>query len=183
MWKKDIKTILLLLLCMLLWAIAYNMLTSCTKTVQKLVETHDTIYVEHSVIDSSNVQHGASDTIYVAKTDTFIKTDVRHDSIFVKDSVYVREKGDSVYIYKEKWRTKVDIRHDTVFKAKTDTIYQSKTDTLTIYRFIERKDSANHSSSDKEKVVKERRTFAWLKTLGVFVLIFAGIALWLKFRK
>ena len=168
---------------MLIWAVVYNMLTSCTKTVQKLVETHDTIYVEHSVIDSSNVQHGASDTIYVAKTDTFIKTDVRHDSIFVKDSVYVREKGDSVYIYKEKWRTKVDLRHDTVYKAKTDTLYQTKNDTIVIYRFIERGDSAYNSKTDSQTIVKKRRTLDWLKIAGVFVLIFGGFSLWLKFRK
>lgn len=183
MWKKDLKTILLLLLCMLLWAIVYNMLTSCTKTAQKLVETHDTVYVERQSTDSTVVQQRASDTVFVARTDTFVKTDVRRDSIVVKDSVYVREKGDSVYIYKEKWRTKVDIRHDTVFKARTDTVYQSKTDTLTVYRFIERRDSTDISSSDREKVVKERRTFGWLKALGVFVLIFGGVALWLKFKK
>ena len=181
MWKKDLKTILLLLFFMLLFGVLYS-LVSCTKTVQKVVTTHDTVYVAHSFVDSTNVQEKASDTVYIAKTDTLIKTDIRHDSIMVRDSVYVREKGDSIYIYKEKWRTKIDIRHDTIFRAKTDTLWQSKTDTITVYKFVERNDTAYQSKTDKEKVVKERRTLGWLKVLGVMVLVFAGFAVWRKLR-
>lgn len=199
MWKKDLRTLLLLLLTMLVWAVVYNMLTSCTRTTQKLVTTHDTVFVAHSSVDSTNTHHGASDslvtaktdTVYQVKTDTVVKTVTKCDSVVVRDSVYVREKGDSVYIYKEKWRERLVFAHDTLYKSRTDTlwrvsrdtVYQSKTDTVTIYRFVERNDSAYQSKSDKEKVVKEKRSFAWLKILGVFVLIFGGIALWLKLKK
>ena len=175
MWKRDIKTILLLLLCMLLWAIVYNMLTSCTRTAQKLTVTHDTVYVEHHTTDTLTVHETLSDSLLTAKIDTFIQTNIVRDSVFVRDSIYVKEKGDPVYIYKEKWRTKVDLRHDTVYKAKTDTIV--------IYRFIERGDSAYNSKTDSQTIVKKRRTLDWLKIAGVFVLIFGGFSLWLKFRK
>lgn len=199
MWKKDLRTLLLLLLTMLMWAVVYNMLTGCTKTTQKLVTTHDTVFVAHSSVDSTNVQEKASDslvtaktdTVYQVKTDTVVKTVTKRDSVVVRDSVYVREKGDSVYVYREKWRERIVFAHDTLYKSRTDTlwrvshdtVYQSKTDTVTIYRFVERNDSAYQSKSDKEKVVKEKRTFGWLKTLGVLALIFAGIGLWLKFKK
>lgn len=199
MWKKDLRTLLLLLLTMLIWAVVYNMLTSCTRTTQKLVTTHDTVFVAHSSVDSTNTHHGASDslvtaktdTVYQVKTDTVVKTVTKCDSVVVRDSVYVREKGDSVYIYREKWRERLVFAHDTLYKSRTDTlwrvsrdtVYQSKTDTVTIYRFVERNDSAYQSKSDKEKVVKEKRTFGWLKILGVFALIFGGIALWLKLKK
>ena len=183
MWRRDLRTLLLLLLTMLVWAVVYNMLTSCTRTVSKAVETHDTVWVEHHTADTTNVQEKATDTVYVVRTDTLTRTDIRHDSIVVRDSVYVREKGDSVYVYKEKWRTKVDVRHDTVYRSKTDTVVRTKTDTITVYRFVERKDSANHSSQSSKEKVKERVTISWLKILGVFVLIFGGIALWLKLKK
>ena len=184
---------------MLLWAVVYNMLVGCTKTTQELVTTHDTVFVTHSSVDSTNTHHGASDSLVTAKTDTVykvvtdtvVKTVTKKDSVVVRDSVYVREKGDSVYIYKEKWRERLVFAHDTLYKSRTDTlwrvsrdtVYQSKTDTVTVYRYIERNDSAYTSKTDKEKVVKEKRTFAWLKTLGVLALIFAGIGLWLKFKK
>jgi hypothetical protein len=197
MWKKDLRTLLLLLLTMLVWAVVYNMLTSCTKTTQKIVTTHDTVYVAHSSVDSTNTHHGAADslvksktdTIYQVKTDTIIKNIVKRDSVVVRDSVYVRERGDSVYIYKEKWRERLVFMHDTLYKSRTDTlwrvsrdtVYQSKTDTVTVYRFVERNDSSYLSKSDKEKVVKEKRNW-WPKILGIFILL-TVIGVWLKFRK
>ena len=196
MWKKDLKTILLLLFFMLLFGVLYS-LVSCTKTVQKVVTTHDTVFVAHSSVDSTyegNFGHekdfvSKTDTIYKIKTDTIIKNIVKRDSVVVRDSVYVREKGDSVFVYKEKWRERLVFAHDTLYKSRTDTlwrvsrdtVYQSKTDTVTVYRYIERNDSAYTSKTDKEKVVKEKRTFGWLKTLGVIALLFAGIAIWRKF--
>ena len=199
MWKKDLRTLLLLLLTMLLWAVVYNMLTSCTKTTQKLVTTHDTVYVAHSSVDSTNTHHGTSDslvksktdTIYQVKTDTIIKNIVKRDSVVVRDSVYVREKGDSVFVYKEKWRERLVFAHDTLYKSRTDTlwrvsrdtVYQSKTDTVTVYRFVERNDSAYQAKSDKEKVVKERRSFAWLKILGALLICLAGFGIWYKINK
>ena len=167
---------------MLNLALAYCV-SSCTRTVDKFVETHDTVYVDTSTTDTNTVYTSTTDTLYILSKDTVRISDVRRDSIVVKDSVYVREKGDSVYVYREKWRTNVELRHDTVFRAKTDTVYRAKTDTVTVYRFVERNDSAYHSSQSYKKTVKERRTLGWLKAAGVAVLLFAGIAVWLRLRK
>ena len=57
---------------------------------------------------------------YITKTDTFVKI----DSVNIKDSIYVTQKGDTVRIerwrveYRDRWREK--IVRDTIFR--TDTI-------------------------------------------------------------
>ena len=198
MWEEDLRTILLLLFFMLLFAVVYS-LTGCTKTAQKIVTTHDTVYVGHTMHDSTYTADSAhekdftskTDTVYMVRVDTVHKTDVRHDSVLVRDSVYIRERGDSVYIYKEKWRERLVFARDTLYKSRTDTlrqivhdtVYRERTDTLRVIRFVDRGDTSYISKSDREKVVKERRTFAWLKVLGVMVAVFGAIAVWLKFKR
>ena len=179
---KDRIPYLNILLLMLNLALAYCV-SSCTRTVDKFVETHDTLYVDTSTTDTNTVYTSTTDTLYILRTDTVRISDVRRDSIVVKDSVFVREKGDSVYVYREKWRTNVELRHDTVFRAKTDTVFRAKTDTVTVYRFVERNDSAYHSSQSYKTTVKERRTISWLKVLGMIALVFAGLVAWRKFKK
>ena len=56
------------------------------------------------------------------RTDTLIQTNVRHDSIYLKDSTHVSERGDTVRI--EHWHT------EFVKKEVRDTVYQSKTDSV-----------------------------------------------------
>lgn len=197
MWKKDLRTILLLLFMMLIFGVVYS-LVSCTKTQESLV-THDTVFVAHSLTDSASTHHGVSDslvaahsdTLYVVKTDTLKKTVVRHDSVVSRDSVYVREKGDSVYVYKEKWRERLVFmrdtlyksRTDTVVKVRTDTVVKVRTDTVRSVRYVERSDSTYQSKEKEKEVTKERRTLSWLKVLGVMVIVFGGIALWIKVRR
>ncbi len=55
-------------------------------------------------------------------TDTIIKTNVQRDSVYLKDSTYVSEKGDTVRI--EHWHTEYIKKevHDTVYQAKCDTV-------------------------------------------------------------
>ena len=55
-------------------------------------------------------------------TDTLRVVKVQHDSLVLKDSVYIHDKGDTVLI--EKWHTQYRDRW------RTDTIYQSKHDTI-----------------------------------------------------
>lgn len=52
------------------------------------------------------------DTTYIEK--------VRVDSVYKKDSVYLREKGDTVFLYKEKIRERYRFIHDTVRLVKVD---------------------------------------------------------------
>lgn len=54
----------------------------------------------------------------------------RKDSIFVRDSVYVREKDDTVYMYKYK--------HVYIDKLKTDTMYVFRTDSVDVPVPVER---------------------------------------------
>lgn len=56
------------------------------------------------------------------KTDTQYIDRFHRDSIFVRDSVYIREKGDTVWL--TKWRTEYRDRfiRDTIYITKTDSI-------------------------------------------------------------
>ncbi len=62
----------------------------------------------------------------VTKTDTLWRTQVRHDSIYQKDSIRIREwmKGDTVYRDRDRWLTIYQDRteHDTVYIARHDTV-------------------------------------------------------------
>ena len=55
-------------------------------------------------------------------TDTLRISHNTHDSIYVHDSTYIKEKGDTFYM--ERWHTKY------VEKQVHDTIYQSRTDSV-----------------------------------------------------
>lgn len=56
------------------------------------------------------------------KTDTTYITKWQRDSVWLHDSIRVRERGDSVWV--ERWHTKFVERevHDTLYQAKTDSI-------------------------------------------------------------
>ena len=61
-------------------------------------------------------------TEYVCRTDTFAK----FDSIYMKDSVYVFQKGDTVFHNKVVYLD----RYHNIYKVKTDTII--KTDSVSV---------------------------------------------------
>ena len=63
-------------------------------------------------------------TVEKVRNDTTIITKWQKDSVWLHDSVTVREKGDTILI--EKWHTKFveSIKHDTTYVAKHDTIPQ-----------------------------------------------------------
>lgn len=63
-------------------------------------------------------------TEYVCRTDTFAKL----DSIYMKDSVYVFQKGDTIFHNKVVYRD----RYHNIYKVKTDTII--KRDSVAIER-------------------------------------------------
>ena len=90
--KRVIKYLIIWLVILMLLA----WLTSCTATK----------YVE--------VEKVRIDTTYITKW--------QRDSVWLHDSIRVREKGDSVWV--ERWHTKFVERevHDTLYQAKTDSI-------------------------------------------------------------
>lgn len=72
-------------------------------------------------------------TEYVCRTDTFAKL----DSIYMKDSVYVFQKGDTVFHNKVVYRD----RYHNLYKVKTDTII--KRDSVSVPYPIERQLTKN----------------------------------------
>lgn len=54
--------------------------------------------------------------------DTTYVQQVKVDSVYRRDSVFVREKGDTVYIYKERIRDRYVFRHDTLRLVKVDSV-------------------------------------------------------------
>ena len=54
--------------------------------------------------------------------DTTYVQQVKVDSVYRRDSVFVREKGDTVYIYKERIRDRYIFRHDTLRLVKVDSV-------------------------------------------------------------
>ena len=75
---------------------------------------------------------GCSTTKYVPvetiKCDTVYQSKIEHDSVYLHDSVYVKEwqKGDTIYRDRDRWHTKY------VEKEVHDTLYQSKTDSIAV---------------------------------------------------
>lgn len=59
---------------------------------------------------------------YIVQRDTTYIEKVRVDSLWQKDSVFVREKGDTLYIYKEHIRDRYRYIHDTAYVTRIDSV-------------------------------------------------------------
>jgi len=72
------------------------------------------------IIENTIVKH---DTTYIQK--------LRHDSVYVKDSVFVHQwhKGDTVVLEKERWHTawRERVVKDTAYISRSDTVRVTKT--------------------------------------------------------
>ena len=56
------------------------------------------------------------------RVDSFVLTKVQHDSIYVRDSVVVRDAADTVYVTKWRVEYRQKLMHDTVSVVSIDTI-------------------------------------------------------------
>ena len=63
------------------------------------------------VIETIHYQH---DTTYVER--------LKIDSIFQRDSIYIRDHGDTVWIYKEMWRDRWHFQRDTIDRVRVDSV-------------------------------------------------------------
>ena len=108
--------------------------------VRKFIATHlllgcGTIFSVIIVLILCLFLCGCTTTKYVevekVRTDTTYITQHQRDSIWMHDSILVREKGDTVWF--EKWHTKYRDR------LKTDTLYVSKTDSVQVPYPVEKK--------------------------------------------
>ena len=72
------------------------------------------------IIENTIVKH---DTTYIQK--------LRHDSVYVKDSVFVHlwHEGDTVYVERDRWHTEWRDRiiHDSLYLSRRDTVRVTKT--------------------------------------------------------
>lgn len=108
--------------------------------------------VEYVPVVEKEVHH---DSIYFTK--------VQRDSVWLHDSISVKEKGDTIRI--EKWHTKY------IEREVHDTLYQAKRDSIPVpYEVI------------KEVPAELSKTQKGLMTLGILTLMAAVIvgAFWLK---
>ena len=105
-------------------------------------------------------------TEYVCRTDTFAKL----DSIYMKDSVYVFQKGDTVFHNKVVYRD----QYHNIYKVKTDTII--KTDSVTVPYPIERQLTKN-----EQRLMSLGRCYiAFLFILAVCAI---GFTIWYRNKK
>lgn len=98
-------------------------------------------------------------TIYVRDTTYISKLQV--DSVYKRDSVFVKEKGDTIYKYIERYRDRYKFLRDTIYRYKVDSVYV-----------------------DKERVVKvEKQLTAWqrFKMRGFWALL-AAMACWIVWK-
>lgn len=67
---------------------------------------------------------------------------MQRDSIYYRDSIYIKEKGDTVTYYVERLRYAYKIKTDTIYtyKLKRDTVYAVRTDSIrvTVPTYIEK---------------------------------------------
>ena len=63
-------------------------------------------------------------TVEKVRVDTMYQNHIRHDSVYIHDSAFIKEKGDSVLI--ERWHTiyRETKSRDTIYRATHDTIPQ-----------------------------------------------------------
>lgn len=60
--------------------------------------------------------------VETTKTDSIYISLFERDSIYIQDSIYVRDRGDTVYVEKVKYRYQEKVRTDTVYTERTDSI-------------------------------------------------------------
>ena len=57
-----------------------------------------------------------------ATTDTVYINKIQRDSIYHRDSIYIRDKGDTVWVERYKYLYRDKLRHDTLYLSRTDSI-------------------------------------------------------------
>ena len=102
-------------------------------------------------------------TIYVR--DTTYVSKVQVDSVYKRDSVFVKEKGDTIYKYVERYRDRYKFLRDTIYRYKVDSVYV-----------------------DKERVVKvEKQLTAWqrfkMNGFWILVAVIGGYLVWKNRRR
>ena len=83
-----------------------------------------TIVCAVMILSSCGAFRKQIETAYVRDTTYISKVQV--DSVFKRDSIFVREKNDTIYVYKEKVRDRYRLLRDTVYQHSVDSVYVDK---------------------------------------------------------
>lgn len=117
-------------------------------------------------------KESSSEYITRQHLDSVFLASVHRDSVFMRDSIYVFQKGDTVTQYVEKIRYRYKNRTDTLYRviAMRDTLYIERTDSVAVDRplYI-------------EKPLKwHQKGFIWLGRLCCLAAILWAVFLYLK---
>lgn len=131
-----------------------------------------TIKIIQALIATAVIVTGGSCTkkIYIPAErevrDTVLRRVHTVDSVAMRDSIYVAERGDTIIkeVYRNRWHTKT--RVDTVYKTHTDTIV--------------RMPEVKREVQNSEKIKETRRI---VDRLIILLTIVFGMLIWLKMRK
>lgn len=68
------------------------------------------------------------------RLDSLFRVMMQHDSIYQRDSIYIREKGDTITKYVERIRYQLERRTDTLYRdlLRIDTLVVVRTDSVTV---------------------------------------------------
>lgn len=83
-----------------------------------------TIVCAVMVLSSCGALRKQIETVYVRDTTYISKVQV--DSVFKRDSIFVKEMNDTIYVYKEKVRDRYRLLRDTVYQHSVDSVYVDK---------------------------------------------------------
>lgn len=83
-----------------------------------------TIVCAAMILSSCGALRNQIETVYVRDTTYISKVQV--DSVFKRDSIFVKEKNDTIYVYKEKVRDRYRLLRDTVYQHSVDSVYVDK---------------------------------------------------------
>lgn len=72
------------------------------------------------------------DTLYITKTIKDTVYSAKYDSVYLKDSIYVWQKGDTLTV--DRWHTQYKYKTDTsyIYKERVDTVYQVKNEIVEV---------------------------------------------------
>lgn len=83
-----------------------------------------TIVCAVMILSSCGALRKQIETVYVRDTTYISKVQV--DSVFKRDSIFVKEQNDTIYVYKEKVRDRYRLLRDTVYQNSVDSVYIDK---------------------------------------------------------
>ena len=77
------------------------------------------VCLSFSVCSCTRVQYIPKESIH---KDTVYQSKVKWDSIYVQDSVYIREKGDTIFVNRTKFKYIERLSRDTIYKTRVDSV-------------------------------------------------------------